>query len=193
MTQVSTTHQRPQCSLTDMRRFLEIGWGDLGLRVAAQWQAYNERHFASGLQPIPILLVSTSPYGHWLGCTYCAHLQRRAHLIQLTYPAQGKVLIADKGVLLHEMIHQKLAEDGQTPKHEAQPWCDEIMRIHHELTGKRIWATPETVGKLPLDKATGKRKSIRQQMQDPATGKPSLDRMEIATWPHSVGIRLGRL
>lgn len=193
MTQIATTHERPRCSFPDMRRFLEIGWGGLGLRVASTWADYNERYFNGKLEPIPILLVSTSPYGHWLGCTYCAHLRRRAHLIQLTWPTQGKVLIADKGVLLHEMIHQGLAENGQSPKHEAEPWCGEIMRIHEAITGRRIWATPDRVVKLPMDKTTGKRKSARIQDDDPVTGAPSLGRMEIATWPHSVGLRLGTL
>ena len=191
--QVATTHDRPRCSFADMRRFLEIGWGDLGLRVASVWADYNERYFAGRLEPIPILLVSTSPYGHWLGCTYCAHWKKRAHLIQLTWPSAGRVLVADQGVLLHEMIHQHLAERGVTPKHEAQPWCDEIMRVHEAVTGKRIWATPEIVRKLAKDKDTGKRKSQRIQAPDPVTGRPSLDRLEIATWPQSVGLQLGRL
>ena len=91
------------------------------------------------------------------------------------------------------MIHQHLAEQGLSPKHDGNPWCEEIMRVHYEITGQRIWAAPETVRKLPKDKTTGKRVSIRVNPPDPITAMPSLDRAEIATWPHSVGLRLGRL
>ena len=38
------------------------------------------------------------------------------------------------------------------------------MRLHREITGKRIYCVPETVTKTKaLDPITGKRKSIRVQ------------------------------
>ena len=189
--QIETDHTRPRISFPQMRTFMHVGWGDLGLRIAAYWADYNARYFSGKLEPIPIVLTNTSPYGHWLGCTHCNRIRRRAHLIQLTMPAQARILVADRGVLLHEMIHQHLAERGDSPKHDGHPWCAEIMRLHYEITGRRIWATPATVAKLPAAKKGGKRKSIRRQTDDPATGLPSLDPAQIATWPHSTGLKLG--
>lgn len=45
-------------------------------------------------------------------------------------------LVADRGVLLHEMVHQALSERGVSPKHADQPWRDEISRLHLILTGQ---------------------------------------------------------
>ena len=190
--QIETDHKRRAIRFADMKAFLSIGWGEIGETVADTWRDLNKRHFDNKLEPLPIILVNTSPYGRWLGCTYCNLKKRRAHLIQLAMPRQKTVLIADRGVLLHEMLHQQLTERGDSPKHEHQPWCEGIMRLHLELTGTRIYAAPETVTKSKdADPVTGKKKSIRVPRRHPDTGKPSLDRMSIATWPHSLGLELG--
>jgi len=93
------------------------------------------------------------------------------------------------GVARHWHTGHYLIERGETPKHEGQPWCDEIMRLHRQITGKPLWAAPETVGK---EKRTdGERKSVRRQACCPETGEGSIDRKDIAQWPHSCGIELG--
>ena len=190
--QIETDYKRRAISFADMRNFLSIGWGEIGESVADAWRDLNKRHFANQLEPLPIILVNTSPYGRWLGCTYCNVRKHRAHLIQLAMPRQKTVLVADRGVLLHEMLHQQLTEQGASPKHEHAPWCDGIMRLHFELTGTRLFAAPETVTKTKTpDPATGKTKSIRVPRRHPDTGKPSIDRLSIATWPHSLGLELG--
>src|SRR5262245_14336650 len=104
---------------------------------------------------------------------------------------RGCELVADRGVLLHEMIHQYLIERGESPKHEHEPWCREIMQLHRAITRKAIWATPESVGKeLGPD---GKRKSTRFQKACPETGMESIPRKDLSRWPHSCGLELGPL
>lgn len=190
--QIETDWQRTRITFGEMKRFLAIGWGARGGRVADAWRALNREHFKGKLEPIPIILVNTSPYGRWLGCTYCNVKRRRAHLIQLTMPTQEMLLVADRGTLLHEMLHQEITEQGLSPKHEHAPWCHGIMRLHQAITGERIWAAPETVAKLATD-ADGKRRSVRKQLPEPSTGTASLDRAAIAGWPHSLGLDLGAL
>lgn len=190
--QVPSSHTRPTITFTEMKTFLTVGWGPVGARVADLWVAYNRQYFRNALEPLPIILVHTSPYGRWLGVTHCNCAERRAHMIQLTRPASHTALVADRGVLLHEMLHQYLTEQGDSPKHEHQPWCDGIMRLHQQITGERIWACPESIIK-ERDPDTGKRKSRRVQATDPETGTAALPRGAIATWPHSVGLSLGDL
>lgn len=190
--QIETDYKRRRITYADMKTFLLTGWGSLGGTVAETWRDLNRTHFKNKLEPLPIIIVSTSPYGRWLGCTYCNCKSRRAHLIQLAVPRQKNTLLADRGTLLHEMIHQSLTEQGLSPKHEHAPWCEEIMRLTYDLTRKRIYAAPEIVTKTKdKDPITGKTKSIRRPRLHPETGKPSIDRMAIATWPHSLSIHLG--
>jgi len=94
---------------------------------------------------VPIALTFTSPYGSWVGLTHCR--DRRDHLIELTAPAKGVALVAGRSTLLHEMVHQCLAERGEPTNHDSESWCREIMRLHQQITGERLWATPERVGK----------------------------------------------
>jgi hypothetical protein len=187
---VATKHRRPAISFAEMKTFLSIGWGERGEVVAETWRVFNKRHFKNALEPIPIILVSTSPFGTWGGCTLCNVAERRAHLIQLTMPSKGKALRSDRGTLLHEMLHQHLTEQGEDPGHNKQAWRDGIMRLHFDITGERIWAAKQTVGKVREGEGSYRR-SIRQQKPCPETGLPSLGQMAIATWPHSVGLKLG--
>jgi hypothetical protein len=172
----------------EMRRALAAGWGELGERVADCWLDYNRRYFGGQLRPLPIFLTPTSPYGHWVGLT-C--ISAAVTNIALTCPREGEVLVADRGVLLHEMTHQGLFERGISHKHKDQSWCDEIMRLHRLLTGQEIWAGAYTVAKKRT--ADGGRSSVRCNRPHPQTGAPSLAQGDIARWPHSVGIDLGRL
>jgi hypothetical protein len=167
-----------------MRWALVTGWGELGGRVYDAWCEFNSRHFGGKLRPLPIFLTTASPYGKMLGWTCCAGPVTHMALLA---PRIGTRLVADLNVLLHEMCHQWLHEQGLYPSHDGQPWRELIMRLHHEITGERIWAGPPTVAK---DKD---RRSVRVNAPDPESGRPSITQGEIARWPYSCGIDLGRL
>jgi hypothetical protein len=171
-----------------MRQALTVGWGPLGARVAKGWLDYNRVYWEDKLKPLPIFLTPTSPYGHWIGLTCCSETVTH---IAMTAPRVGKVLVADRNTLLHEMIHQYLFETGQDPKHEGEPWRKEIMRLHELLTGETIWAGAYTVKKVR--QANGRRKSVKGNRAEPRAGRPSITQGEIARWPQSLGIRLGSL
>jgi hypothetical protein len=172
----------------EMRRTLVVGWGDLGERTAQCWREFNRLYFADELLPLPIFLTPTLPYGRRVGETCCGNAVTH---IALAAPRVGNILVADRGVLLHEMIHQLLHERGQDPGHKDQPWRQEIMRLHLQITGKSIWAGAYTVGKQKC--ADGERRSVRMNQADPATGRESITQGKIARWPHSLGVRLGHL
>jgi hypothetical protein len=171
----------------EMKRALAAGWGDLGTRVATCWAYYNQLYFDGRLKPLPIFLTQTSPYGNWVGLT-CIH-DTVTH-IALTAPKQGEFLVADRGVLLHEMIHQHLFESGEYPSHDGEPWRRAIMRLHRDITRKELWAGKSTVTKKRTENG---RKSVRFNLPHPETGEPSITQEQIARWPNSVGIDLGPL
>ena len=121
----------------------------------------------------------------------CIGLTSRTEHILLAAPARGERLIADRGTLLHEMVHQYLNETGQNPRHAGQPWCDCIMRLNQMITGRSIYATPDKIGKEGSGKS---RSSYRYKPVCEATGAESLPQKVIARWPHDeVGIKLGPL
>jgi hypothetical protein len=170
-----------------MRHALEVGWGDVGGRVADCWAEYNRLYFGGRLRPLPIFLTPSAPYGKRIGWTCCGGAVTH---IALCAPRHGTVLVADRCTLLHEMIHQCLHEGGEFPCPDGPhsgPWCREIMRLHRQITGKEIWAGRYTVQK-------GKdRRSVRGNLPHPDTGRPSIPQAEIARWPHDSGIKLGPL
>jgi hypothetical protein len=183
-----TAPKKRDYTFEEMRRALVVGWGELGERVAQCWRDFNRLYFADELLPLPIFLTATMPYGRMIGWTCCADAVTH---IALASPNDGTILVADRGVLLHEMIHQFLHERGERFGHQGEPWRREIMRLHLQITGKTIWAGAYTVGKRPgLD---GIRRSARFNRPDPATGRESIGQMQIASWPGSLKIRLGSL
>jgi hypothetical protein len=175
-----TDHTRPTITFDQMQTFLETGWGPVGLRVAKHWAEFNDRFFGGQIEPTPIVITQTSPHGHWSGLTCGSGSQKRANLIYLALPSQGCQLTADRGVLLHEMLHAFLMQQGLDPHHDGQPWRNGITRLS-QIAGRTIVAMPVKVGK------TKDRKSIR------IVAKGSLTQKEISQWPHSAGIDFGRL
>jgi hypothetical protein len=167
----------------EMRRCLVRGWGDLGGRTASCWMEFNRQFFDGRLNPLPMFFTPVGPYGGRIAWTCCAYPLTH---IALCRPKSGNLKsTADRGVLLHEMIHQHLNERGDNPGHDGQPWRDEIMRLHFEITGNRIFAAAEKVIKVKQE--DGRRKSHRVQKDG------SKKQTDIARWPHSYGIELGRL
>lgn len=175
----------------DMERFLAAGWGGKGRRAARTWLDFNRRYFGGALRPIPLIFTHAQPFGRRAGMTCCG--ERDGRLIALAAPAHGDRLVADRGILLHEQIHQFLGENSEDRHHNSEPWCREIMRLHKMITGEQIWAAPELVRKTPAGAHSGNRRSIRIHKPDPESGRASLSRREIARWPHSLGVNLGAL
>src|SRR5262249_16223695 len=132
-------------TLKDMRRTLEVGWGEQGVRVGDCWVAFNRLYFAGRLLPLPIFLTPVSPYGKSIGWTCSGGAVTH---IALTAPRVGQLLVADKNTLLHEMVHQLLHESKEDYKHAGEPWCRAIMRLTKEITGKSVWAGEYTVRKI---------------------------------------------
>ena len=171
-------------TITDMRKFANEAWGQFGSNTVDIWLQYNnKRYFNNQLKPIPLVITQAQPYGKRLA--FCAH-SRFGRCITLNIPKAHDILLADKGALLHEMIHQYLHERGENPKHDGAAWRREIMRLTTLLNGRDIWAgRSKTMRK--------KQKVYRGNEAHPETGAASLDQQAIATWPHSIGIKLGRL
>ena len=182
---VSDTDYQPQCfTESNLRDFLRTGWGAAGERVADHFFDLNDRYFAGKIKPVPIVITPTSPHGRWLGLTCGNARQNSASLIYLTRPSRGDSLVADRGVLLHEMIHASLMQRGDDPGHDGQPWRDEITRISRACN-RTITAMPTKVKKVKMPDGSRKSKRIVQG--------GSLTQKEIATWPESIGLDFGDL
>ena len=171
-----------------MRRALVVGWGELGARVADTWVEFNRLYFGGRLRPLPIFLTPTTPYGKMAGWTCCGGPVTH---IALAAPREGKCLVANRGTLLHEMVHQHLHESGRYTSHDGEPWRQEIMRLTKLVTGKEIWAGKYTVAKERME--DGSRKSVRLNQPHPESGAPSLGQEAIARWPNSIGVLLEKL
>lgn len=168
----------------DMKKFATEAWGDLGASVVAAWRVLNDRYFEGKLRPIPIVVTNTQPFGRRLA--FCSH-GTTGRTITLNYPRQALALVADNGTLLHEMVHQHLSEIGEDPKHVSAAWRREIMRLHQQITGTRIWA-----GRSMLMRDPASKRVIR--VNEPGEGgSASLTQGAIATWPHDQNIDLGKL
>jgi hypothetical protein len=165
-----------------MQTFLNHGWGEFGEEIFQTWAEYNDRFFKGKLKPIAIVPTPLLPYGH------CVGLTEGTKNMMLAAPSthHKKELRADRGTLLHEMIHQYLFENGHDAKHAGKPWCDCVMLLHKTVTGDALFCAPDKVGKLK-----GTNKSYRFKPTCEETGVESLPQKDIARWPHSVGLKLG--
>ena len=176
-------------TLLDMKRFAHEAWGPLGLRTVERWQEFNRQYFGGKLKPVPLVISQTLPFGSKVGlCSYKPGTSGR--IITVNVPKYHAMLLADNGVLLHEMIHQVLCERGVDPSHASDGWRQEIMRLHKQITETEIWAG-RSITKRMLGNDGKKSKVIR--INEPLDGKKSLGQDEIARWPHSCGIKLGKL
>jgi hypothetical protein len=170
----------------DMRRFASEAWGTLGVLIVERWCEFNATYFDNVLRPVPLVITHTQPFGRRLAfCSYRGE-GKTGRTITLNVPQLHEVLLADNGVLLHEMVHQYLFESGKAPGHDSDGWRYEIMRITKQITGTDIWA-----GKSVVRRINGKPTRLNAPGTD---GQLSLKQGEIARWPHTVaGINLGAL
>src|SRR6516164_3832693 len=134
-------------TIEDMHRFAGEAWGQFGIKVVEKWCAFNATYFDSVLRPVPLVLTQTQPFGKRLAfCSYNPSTTGRT--ITLNVPKAHKSLLADNGVLLHEMIHQVLFERGTDAAHASEGWRNEIMRLHELITGSQIWAGRSTTKRI---------------------------------------------
>jgi hypothetical protein len=174
----------PDFTIADMYRFAAEAWGPLGTATVSKWRAFNDQYFAGQLQPVPLVITNTQPFGRRLAfCSYDPDASGRT--ITLNVPTAFRFLLADNGTLLHEMIHQALFERGEDAAHASEGWRTEIMRLHTLITGSQIWA-----GRSTTKRIDGKVIRINEPRKD---GTVSLTQGAIARWPHSVSIDLGKL
>ena len=102
------------------------------------------------------------------------------------------VVGAAAGDLLNAMMAAHLAEQGLDPAYCSEPWCNEVMRLHPLVTrGERVWAAPDTVGKVR--RPDGSRKSVRTKPPSPSPFWRALIQREISGWPRAAGLNLGEL
>lgn len=169
------TGSTSQVNFEDAVLIADRCFGELGRRTIYLWREYNDSYFGGSLTVTPVLFVPVSPWGHWVG------LHRHQQNIYLMPPGTRRSWDFVRGVLLHEMIHQHLAQQGENTAHAGSPWCGEIMRVSR-LLGRDIWA-----GKYMVKKVNGK--SVRAN-QEPASPNdaPMLNQKQISQWPHSIGL-----
>jgi len=167
---------REPITVPQLRQMMGWTFGRDGEQLADLWAALNDQLWGGLLEPTPIWLPRVTTYGRWVG-KYTGNLEHRTLSIQVKWQLgeQGR---AD--VLLHEMVHQRLHERRECTKHNAWPWCREIVRLTRELWGRDIWASPAVPRRVAGH-------STRVQVAGPG-GLQSISRQAIATWPQSIGL-----
>ena len=177
---------RSPITVDQQRDMLRWSFGEYGEMIARAWSGFNQAFWEGELKPIPIWFPTAVPYGRWLGA-FTGNWDNEPLSIQIKAGTDLETAIS---VLLHEMVHQYLCENWYIGKHNANPWCSEIMRLTKEIWGMDIWAAPDSPRKVS-DGAGGKR-SIRVQKPGP-DGQKSLPRKVIAGYPDSLDVDLSKL
>lgn len=147
----------------DYRKAQEILWGDAGLWAYDAFVELNDRYFGGEISCRGIAWGLT-PYGSRLGHTAPnGRITLHPALLDPKSDAWGteRAMFGERyarDVLLHEMIHVLLFGRQLAASHNAQPWCDEIVRLAPELGLQPIKAAPVKarrvdgkVVKAPLD------------------------------------------
>jgi hypothetical protein len=95
-------------------------------------------------------------------------------------------------VLLHEMIHLYLMQQGEHPKHDGKPWRDEISRLHKLITKKQLHVTGQRIIKVKDEEGIPRSKRVLDTRNVPSNVHDKLlGQGDIARWPHSCGIKFG--
>lgn len=160
-------------ALSEAAELLQPGFGQWAY---AEFEKYNDLHFGNELIPCPMICVPVAPYGHWVG------LARKhaggAIYIQATGSTDALYgnTLKQSHIILHEMIHHLLFQQGRNSEHNATPWCAEIMRIGKEMGLPDFWASPSQ---------PRKRDGRSVRMQKPRKdGMASISLNQIARFPH---------
>lgn len=153
--------------------------GGYGVWAYDTWAEHNAAMFAGDLAPGGITWGLT-PHGHSLGYyePWRNHITLHSSLVAPRGDAwrMGRLLGPRfaSDVLLHEMVHQAIAQRGITDKesHNSEAWASEITRIS-ALLGLDCKAQVEKPRRI-----AGKVKRAPQEGY--------LSRGAMASWPHSV-------
>jgi hypothetical protein len=175
-------------NITELRTAGKTFFNELGEWSYDKWEELNNLYFDGKLDAGAIIWGLT-PHGSYLASYSTIDNQITLHT-SLVEPKSDSPwnmgsLLGEKfgeDVLLHEMIHQYLRQNGYTGKesHNCEEWCGEIIRISKlmgiEIKAKRI-----------------KQKRVREVGQKTGNGKVQwvveeghLNRKEISSFPHSI-------
>ena len=169
---------RHPLTVRQLRKMMGWTYGADGQLLADLWRGFNQRLWDGRLDPAPMWIPTCTDWGRWIGL-YRGNHQHQTLSIQVKWQLSEQ----DRAdVLLHEMVHQALHESRLCPKHNAVPWCQEIVRLTQEIWGVSIWASPADPRKV-------RGKSVRVQKPSQA-GAESITRKQIASWPHSLGLHV---
>jgi hypothetical protein len=177
-----------------MREFAEEAWGPFGGKVVSKWVKFNKLYFGNKLEPVPVVITHTQPYGKF--CSYSPNAHGRTITVNVPkkpgYHGQFYALLADNCTLLHEMVHQCLFERGEDASHDSEGWRREIMRLNKQITGKEIWCGRSMSKRVEGD--DGRLSKVIRINEPHADGRESLSQGVIARWPHDkFDINLGSL
>jgi hypothetical protein len=160
------------------RGALENLWNSAGGWIADTWTRLNNDHF-DGQAKYHGVVWGLTPHGGRLGHTYSSNGRITLHPALLD-PQSDAWDIGDQlgakfaeHVLLHEMIHAYLGDQGLDPDHNGDPWCAEIMRITPQLGLDPIKAEPVKPRRI-----NGK---VTRRARD-----GFLSRDDISRWPHTI-------
>jgi len=161
-------------------------WGPAGEFAADEFGRLNREHFAGSLPPLPIVIGITA-YGRCIGLTR-RHSTPRITLASEIFNGShrqhgGPLTVSD--VLIHEMLHAFLILRGESPDHNAAPWCRMITELSPALVGREISAEPVGTMRVPNPDRAGDPKAPKTKVvRQPKPG--CLGQDQLATWPHSV-------
>jgi hypothetical protein len=156
----------PFFAFRDVYALSRVVFGEAGETLVLLWRQFNGAFFFNSLRPVPLILVPGSLLTSSAGQSSFG----TDGTTQYIYLPRGRPPAALRGALLHEMVHQRLNEAGKNPRHDGEPWCEEIVRISR-LLGRKV--------------AAGRTAAL--------TGRPPLAPEEIAGWPNAIGLRTPRI
>ena len=137
------TARNAQLQVTDYERAATVLWGPAGAYAVQEYARINGAYFDDQLPALPIVIGITA-YGGCIGLTRGGGTWEAGHRPRITIAsnlfARGRNHVTD--ALLHEMIHVRLILAGESPDHNAAPWCAEITRLSPAVLGHPILAAP---------------------------------------------------
>ena len=177
----------------------ELYWPGIGAQVVAQIDEWNLALFDGELSPVPVVLSRMSAvHGHFFP-TLDRSVDQRLGFDGPVYFAVGAsvpysrpkpLTSVRRSDLLRGLMFRHLSEQGLDTSARGTPWCVLLMDLHRRLTGKEIWCAPMTERRVDIaptmpDGSRGLARQVleRDQPACPKTGKPSISKSEIESWP----------